>query len=85
MGNLALEVTAQLARTLAIAVDDEDGKLSRRGLQARIDKLIGAVQRAQTILQGIEGARRGLDDAEDAYHSLVEEAMALLLELQDKL
>jgi hypothetical protein len=39
-GDLALEIAAQFARTLAISAEASDGKLNRRGFADRFDKLI---------------------------------------------
>lgn len=83
--HLALEVAAQLARTLAIAAQAEDAKLNRRGVGTRIEKLINVVERADAIRRGISGARSGLDAAEDAYYEMNEQALELLLELQDRI
>jgi len=82
-GDLALEVGAQLARTLALAIEHDDGKLNRRTVKTRVEKLLNVVERADAIRRGIGSARRGLDQAEDAYLEMREEAMELLLELQD--
>ena len=84
-GNLALEIAAQLARSLAIAVEQEDSRLNRRGIGSRLEQLIGVVESAVAIRQGLEGARRGLNQAEDAYQEMREQALALLYELQDRL
>ena len=84
-GNLALEIASQLARTLAVAVEREGAKLSRRGVAGRVEKLINVVERADAIQRGLEGARRGLDDAQDAYQDMRDDAMTLLFELQDRL
>jgi hypothetical protein len=84
-GDLALEVAAQLARTLAITVERDDAKLNRRALKTRIDALLTVIEHAEAIGRGIGGARRGLDTAEDAYKEMRAEALALLYELQDRL
>lgn len=83
--SLPLEVCTELARTLALGVEREDAKLNRRGARDRIDRLVNIVERAEDIKRGIAGARRGLDDAEDAYELMREEAFALLYELQDRI
>lgn len=84
-GDLALEVAAQLARTLAVVVEPEDARLNRRGVATRVEKLISVIERADGIGQGLTGARRGLDSAEVAYRELRKDALALLSELQDRL
>lgn len=83
-GDLALEVAAQLARTLALAAEREDGPLNRRGLADRLAKLVNIIDRAKEIERGINGARRGLDSAESAYDAMRDDALALLYELQDR-
>jgi hypothetical protein len=82
---LALEVAAQLARTLAIGAEGVSEKLNRKAASARIEKLVNVVENASAIRRGISGARRGLDAAEDAYEAMAEEAMAVVLELADRL
>ncbi len=84
-GDLALEIATQLARTLAIGVEREDGKLNRRGVADRLAKLVNVIDRAEEIERGISGARRGLDAVEHAYEAMREDALALLYELQDRL
>lgn len=82
---LALEVAAQLARTLAITADREDLQLDRELLAERLDRLTNVVERGQSIKRGIRTARKGLDAADDAFKALYEEALAVLWELQDLL
>jgi hypothetical protein len=82
--DVALEVCAQLARTLAIAAERDDLTLDRTVLADRIAKLINTVERANGIQRGIRSARRGLDAADKAYLEMVDDAMALLCELQDR-
>jgi hypothetical protein len=82
---LALEVAAQLARTLAIAAEREDLTLDRGLLAERLDALTNIIERGRAIKRGISTARRGLDAAEDAYEAMAEEAMAVVLELADRL
>ena len=82
--DLALEVAAQLARTLAIAAEREDLTLDRALLAERLDTLTNVIERGAAIRRGISTARRGLNAAEDAYEVLVEEAMAVVLELADR-
>jgi hypothetical protein len=84
-GDLALAVAAQLARTLAVAVEPDDARLNRRGVATRVEKLIGVIERADGIQRGLTGARRGLDSAEASYCELRGDALALLGELQDRL
>jgi hypothetical protein len=84
-GNLALDVAAQLARTLAIAAERDDGKLNRRGVGSRVEQLITVIESADRIRRSLAGARRGLDDADDAYEEMRDQAMTLLYELQDRL
>jgi hypothetical protein len=81
---LALEVAAQLARTLAIAAEREDLTLDRSLLAERLDALTNIIERGRAIKRGISTARRGLDAAEDAYGAMAEEAMAVVLELADR-
>jgi hypothetical protein len=82
--DLALEVCAQLARTLAIGVERDDVKLNRKMLNDRLAQLVSSIQRAAAIERGIRGARRGLDAAEAAYDDMRSEALAVLYELQDR-
>lgn len=82
--DLALEVAAQLARTLAIAAEREDLTLDRALLAERLDSLTNIIERGRAIKRGISTARRGLDAAEDAYEVLAGEAMAVILELADR-
>jgi hypothetical protein len=82
---LALEVAMQLARTLAIASSREDLTLDRALLAERLDKLTNIIDRGKAVRRGISTARRGLDAAEDAFEVLHEEALAVVLELQDRL
>lgn len=81
---LALEVAAQLARTLAIAAEREDLTLDRSLLAERLDALTNIIERGRAIKRGIGTARRGLGAAEDAYEAMAEEAMAVVLELADR-
>ena len=81
---LALEVAAQLARTLAIAAEREDLTLDRALLAERLDAITNVIERGSAIKRGISTARRGLKAAEEAYESMSEEAMALVLELADR-
>jgi len=83
--SLALDIAAQLARTLALAVERQDGKLNRRALAERLAQLVNTVEQADGIARGIDTARRGLDAAEDAYNRMAEDALATLYELQDRL
>jgi hypothetical protein len=83
--DMALDVAAQLARTLAIAAEREDLTLDRRMLAERLDALTNIIERGAAIRRGVRTARRGLDAAEDAYEQLVEEASAVILELMDRL
>lgn len=82
---LALEVATQLARTLAIAADREDLTLDRSLLAERLDRLTNVIERGQSVKRGIRTARKGLDAADDAFAAMYEEAMAVVLELQDLL
>jgi hypothetical protein len=82
---LALEVCAQLARALAITAQREDLTLDRGALAEKLAALTNVVERGSDIRRGIRSARRGLDVAEDAYLNMTEEALALLLELQERL
>ncbi len=84
-GDLALEVASQLARTLAIGAEGDETKLNRRGLADRLAKLHNVIDRADQIKRGIASARRGLDDAEDAYEHMSEDARNLVCELQERL
>lgn len=83
-GDLPLEVATQVARTLAIASERDDLSLNRALLAEKLDALTNVVERGRAVKRGISTARRGLDAAEDAYEVLAEEAMALVLELQDR-
>ena len=82
---LALEVCAQLARSLAVGAESDTGKLNRRMVRDRLDRLVNIIETAEAIRRGIAGARRGLNDAEDAYDAMQDEASALLFELQDRI
>lgn len=82
--DLALEVAAQVARTLAIASEREDLTLDRALLAEKLDALTNVIQRGHAIKRGISTAWRGLEAAEDAYDILAEEAIAVVLELQDR-
>ncbi len=82
---LALEVAAQVARTMAIASEREDLTLDRRMLAERLDRLTNVIDSGIDIKRGISTAKRGLKAAEEAYGKLAEEAMAAVLELQDRL
>jgi len=82
--DLALEVAAQVGRTLAIASDRDDLTLDRGLLAEKLDTLTNVIERGRAIRRGISTARRGLNAAEDAYDVLAEEAMAVVLELQDR-
>ncbi len=85
-GNLALEMAAQLARSLAQhVVEDHGGKLNRRVLAGRLERLITIVESAQDIERGLDGARIGLDKAHDAYELMREQALAELYEIQNRL
>jgi hypothetical protein len=83
-GDLALEVAAQFARTMAIAAGPDDGKLNRRGFADRFAKLINIIDHADSIARGISSARIGLDATESAYEAMREDALAVLYELQDR-
>ena len=83
--DLALEVAAQLARTLAIAAERDDLALDRRMLADRLDELTNIIERGSAIKRGLSTAYRGLDAASEAYEKLVEEAMAIVLEVLDRL
>jgi hypothetical protein len=85
-GNLALEMAAQLARTLAQhVVEDRGGKLNRRVLAGRLERLITIVESAQDIERGLDSARIGLDKAHDAYELMRGQALAELYEIQNRL
>jgi hypothetical protein len=82
---LGLEVSAQVARTLAIASERDDLTLDRQMLAERLDALTNIIERGSAIKRGVSTARRGLNAAEDAYEKLAEEALAVVLELMDRL
>ncbi len=82
--DLALEVAAQVGRTLAIASDRDDLTLDRALLAEKLDALTNVIERGRAIRRGISTARRGLNAAEEAYEVLAEEAMAVVLELHDR-
>jgi hypothetical protein len=82
---LTLEVAAQLARTLAIASEREDLTLDRHMLAERLDALTNIIERGSAVKRGLSTARRGLDAAQEAYEKLAEEAMAVVLEVMDRL
>jgi hypothetical protein len=82
---LALEVAVHLARALALTAEREDLKLDRAMLGERLNTLTNVIERGRQIKRGIASARKGLDAAEDAYESMAEEAMAVVLEIQDRL
>jgi hypothetical protein len=85
-GNLAVEMAAQLARALAQhVVEDRGGKLNRRVLAGRLERLITIVESAHDIERGLDGARIGLDKAQDAYELMREQALAELYEIQNRL
>ena len=54
-------------------------------LADRLGKLVNEIERAGAIQRGIRSARRGLDAAEDAYHEMHEQTLALVYELEDRL
>jgi hypothetical protein len=84
--NLALEMAAQLARALARHVaEDRGGTLNRRVLAGRLERLITIIESAQDIERGLDGARTGLEKAQDAYELMREEALAELYEIQNRL
>ena len=84
--DLALEVAAQLARTLAIAADRDDYLALDGGILAdKLDELTNIIDTRATIRRSIKTARKGLDDAEEAYEGMVNDAMAVLADLQDRL
>jgi hypothetical protein len=83
--DLTLEICTQLARTLAIAAENEDLTLDRSILADRLAKLTNTIETASEIRRGISSARRGLDNAEAAYEKMAEDALALLCELGDRL
>jgi hypothetical protein len=83
---LSLEVGAQVARAMAIASGErEDLGLDRRMLAEKLDGLTNIIERGVNVKRGISTAKRGLTAAEDAYEQLAEEAMAVVLELMDRL
>lgn len=79
--SLALQVAAQLARTVALSAGENEGRLNRRGLTERLEKVIDIVERAEVI----RSARAGLDAAEDAYEQMSEDALSALYEARDRL
>lgn len=85
-GSLALEMAAQLARALAQTVaEDRGGKLNRRVLADRLERLTTIIESAQDIERGLDGVRIGLDNAQDAYDRMREQALAELYEIQNRL
>jgi hypothetical protein len=82
--DLVLEVAAQVARTLAIAAERDDLTLDRGLLAEKLDAVANVIERGRAIKRGISTARRGLEAADHAYEVLAEEAMAVVLELQDR-
>ena len=82
---LALEVAAQLSRTLTIAAERADLTLDRKMLAEKLDKLTNIIERGSAVKRGISTAFRGLDAAQEAYEKLAEEAMAVVLEVMDRL
>lgn len=84
VGDLALEIAAQFARSLAISAETNDAKLSRRGFADRFGRLIGIIESANSIKRRISSARIGLDAAEAAYEAMRDDALGVLYELQDR-
>ncbi|WP_249021623.1 hypothetical protein [Conexibacter sp. S30A1] len=82
---LALEVAIQLARTLAAKAESGDLPLDGALLSERLDKLISLIDRRGDIERAIRTAQNGLDTIEEVFGELHTEAMAVLLELQDRL
>jgi hypothetical protein len=82
---LALEVAAHLARTLALTAEREDLTLDRAMLAERLETLTNVIERGSQIKRGIASARSGLNAAEEAYQHMAEEASAVVLEIGDRL
>jgi len=84
--SLTLEVASQIARTLAqSAVEERTGKLNRRAVAGRLDRVVNIVESAQDIQRGIDSASVGIEKARNAYELMRDQALAELYEIQDRL
>lgn len=83
---LALEVACQLARALAAGSLGEDEVSAHRGvLLQRVERLREIIEQASGIRAGAKQAQRGINQVNDAYDRMADEARVVLFELEDRL